>query len=180
MLGRMSTTSPSPAAHRRLVNESAIYGVVLVAGLVVIIGTKVEGSWAVLVKVLATLGVFWASHVYAGIIANLSEPHLAPGEDLESRDPHRLGVAIRRSLDHSWGMLLAGVIPLVVLSLGVLKLLSDNHAIWGTLWTSVAVLAVLGWVGVTAWTKRPSRGLVGALVTSLLGLALVALKALVH
>lgn len=159
----------------RYASESGIYGVVLVAGLVVIIGSKTEASWDVLIKVLATLIVFWATHVYAGVVAHLGDDH---ADDVSGRT--RLALAARDSLNHSWGMLMAGVIPLVVLALGVFKLIRDQYAIWGTLWMAVLVLALLGWLGVASWTGRASRGLFGALATSLFGLALVALKWLVH
>ena len=46
-----------------IVSEPAIHGVILVAGLVVILGNSEEASWDVLVKVIATLVVFWAAHV---------------------------------------------------------------------------------------------------------------------
>ena len=77
-------------------------------------------------------------------------------------------------------MLLAGVIPLVVLTLGVLGVIRDSTAIWGTLWAAVVVLGLLGWLGVASWTARPLRGLVGALVTCVLGAVLIVLKAIVH
>src|SRR5690606_958818 len=122
----MEMTSLSRSVVRRMVSEPAIYGVVLVAGLVVIIGNSADASWDVLVKVLATLVVFWIAHVYAAVVAHLGDTYddTVPGRD-------RLVAAIRDSLSHSWGMLLAGVIPLVVLTLGVIRLISDRQAIWG-------------------------------------------------
>lgn len=53
--------------------EPAVYGIVLVAGLVAIRAEGAEESWAVLVKVVATVLVFWAAHVYAGIVAHIGE-----------------------------------------------------------------------------------------------------------
>lgn len=170
---RLSSLASSPLL--RGTSEPAIYGVVLVAGLVVIISDKADASWDVLIKVLATLIVFWLGHVYAAVVAHLGD---APDDGVTSRT--RLGAATRNALLHSWGMLLAGIIPVSVLTLGVLKLLSDRDAIWGTLWAAVLVLGVLGWLGVASWSTRPANGLLGALLTSLLGLVLVALKWLVH
>jgi hypothetical protein len=157
-----------------IVSEPAIHGVILVAGLVVILGNSEEASWDVLVKVIATLVVFWAAHVYAGAVAHL-------GDEYEGDTPWRTRAlrAVRDSLDHSWGMLLAGVIPVVVLTLGTLNLVSDQYAIWGTLWAAVVVLGVLGWLGVASWTPLPQARMLGGVITSLLGLLLVILKALV-
>ena len=169
--------APSPSGGSIvtiIVSEPAIHGVILVAGLVVILGNSEEASWDVLVKVIATLVVFWAAHVYAGAVAHL-------GDEYEGDTPWRTRAlrAVRDSLDHSWGMLLAGVIPVVVLTLGTLNLVSDQYAIWGTLWATVVVLGVLGWLGVASWTPLPQARILGAVITSLLGLLLVILKALV-
>lgn len=177
-MGSATEAGQRPAgalALLRSASEPAIYGVVLVAGLVVIIADGTDASWRVLVKVLATLLVFWLAHVYAGVVAHLGDRR----DDALPAGP-RLATALRASFMHSWGMLLAGLIPVVVLALGVAKLLSDSQAMWGTLWAAVAVLGALGWLGVAAWTPRPGGRLAAALVTSLLGLVLVALKVLVH
>lgn len=170
----MAATLAGGSIVKFIVSEPAIHGVILVAGLVVILGNSEEASWDVLVKVIATLVVFWAAHVYASAVAHL-------GDEYEGDTPWRTRAvrATRDALDHSWGMLLAGVIPLVVLTLGTLNLLSDQNAIWGTLWVAVLILGILGWLGVASWSPRPQARLLGAVVTSLLGLALVVLKALV-
>lgn len=148
---------------------------VLVAGLVVIVADGTDASWRVLVKVLATLVVFWLAHVYAGVVAHLGDAH-----DDTLPTTARLAAATRAALLHSRGMLLAGVIPAVVLALGVVRLISDGQAIWGTLWTAVAVLGALGWFGVATWSTLPGQRALGAVLTSLLGMVLVLLKALVH
>lgn len=170
----MATTSAAGSIGKFIVSEPAIHGVILVAGLVVILGNSEEASWDVLVKVIATLVVFWAAHVYAGAVAHL-------GDEYEGDTPWRTRAirATRDALDHSWGMLLAGVIPLAVLTLGTLGLISDRNAIWGTLWVAVLILGILGWLGVASWSTRLRARLLGAVVTSLLGLALVLLKSLV-
>ena len=72
-----------------IVSEPAIHGVILVAGLVVILGNSDEASWDVLVKVIATLVVFWAAHVYAGAVATsaMSTKARPPGGRARSRPP---------------------------------------------------------------------------------------------
>ena len=160
---------------KHLVTESAVYGVILVAGLVVIVANTAEASWDVLVKVLATVVVFWAAHLYAGTVAHLGDDH---EQEIPVRD--RLAAAARHSLDHSWGMLVAALVPVSVLLLGVANALDDQAAIWGTLWVAVAVLGVLGYFKVAVWTPRLSLRLASASIPSLLGLVLIALKVFVH
>ncbi len=159
----------------RLVTESAVYGVILVAGLVVIVSNSAEASWDVLVKVLATVVVFWAAHIYAGTVAHLSDHHES---DLPAS--RRLALAARHSLDHSWGMLLAALLPVTVLLLGVANLVPDQVAIWGTLCLAVVVLGALGYLKVASWSRKPWVGVASASVTSVLGLVLIGLKILIH
>ncbi len=155
------------------VSEPAIYGVILVAGLVVIV--EAEELWLVLVKAFATLAVFWIAHIYASVVSHLGDrvpEDVGPVERIEG--------AVRLAFAHSWGMMLAAVIPVTVLFLGVLGVLNYQQAIWGTLWMSVGVLAVLGWVGVAAWSSALSRKWLGAAFTATLGVVLIALKVFVH
>jgi len=157
-----------------ILSEPAIHGVVLGAGLLEILSSEALASWDVLVKVLGTLMVFWAAHVYAGTVAHLDDEY-------EGDTPARVRVvrAARVSIDHSWGLLLAGVIPLIVLTVGALGLVTDRNAIWGTLWLAVVVLGVLGWLGVSSWTRDTRSRVLGALTTATRGLGIVALKACV-
>ena len=112
-------------------NESAVHGVILVAGMVVIVSGADGASWDVLVKVAATVGVFWASHVFAGLVAHLGDEHAG--------DPSggvRLFSAARSSLAHAWGMLAAALVPVSVLMLGATGVITDEQAIWGSLWVA--------------------------------------------
>jgi len=160
---------------RNVATEPAIYGVVLVAGLVLVVGESAEASWDVFAKVFLTLLVFWAAHVYAGTVAHLGD---------EPASTLGLGVRVlragRESVVHSWGMLLTSMIPLVVLLLGHSSLLSDEQAVWGSLWTSVVLLGVLGYAKVSAWTTSLPVRLGSAGITSALGLLLVLMKSWVH
>jgi len=161
---------------RDLGSESAVHGVVLISGLLVIVAGQPDAAAPdVLVKVVATAAVFWLAHVYSGAVAHLGDHH---EEDHPSQI--RLGKAVVYSLNHSWGMLSAALVPIVILGLGVVGLLSYEQAIWGTLWVDVAILAVLGFVGVSTWTRSIVPRLVGALATALLGVGLILLKAMIH
>lgn len=160
---------------RDLASEPAIYGVVLVAGLVVVVGDSVETSWDVLAKVAATVAVFWAAHVYAGTVAHV-------GDEVDATVPlgSRVLRAGRVAVAHSWGLLLATLVPVVTLVLGYTPLLDDEQAIWAALWLSVVVLGVLGYAKVAPLTPNPWVRLAGGAATSALGLVLVLLKARVY
>jgi hypothetical protein len=159
-----------------LSSESAVHGVVLISGLLVIVaGQPDTAAPDVLVKVVATAAVFWLAHVYSGAVAHLGDHH---EEDHPSRV--RLARAVVYSLNHSWGMLSAALVPIVILGLGVVGVLSYEQAVWGTLWVDVAILAVLGYLGVSTWTRRSLPRIAGGLATALLGVVLIVLKAMIH
>ena len=157
-----------------LSTEPAIYGVLMVGGLVVIAGDAAERSWDVFVKVAGTVLVFWVAHVYASTVAHLSDE---PDTALPMRT--RLARATGVAVEHSAGMLLAAVLPLVVLLLGHGPV-QDDTAVWGATWLSVALLGALGYVKVAIATTNPWARVLGAAATSILGLLLVLLKTSVH
>ena len=166
----------APVAWKALLSESAVHGVVLISGLLVIVANQADAAIKeVLLKVLATAAVFWLAHVYSGAVAHLGDRH-------EADHPGRIRVlrALGHSLKHSWGLLAAALIPAVILGLGALGLLSPGAAIWGTLWVDVGILAVLGFLGVSPWTSRFWPRVIGAVCTALLGIVLILLKALIH
>lgn len=156
---------------KHFLSESGIHGVVLVAGMVLLVANSEGASWEVLVKVAGAVVVFWLAHVYAGVIAHL--------DDYDSTVPivQRVRQAGGYALEHSWGVLLAAIIPLVVLMLGVIGAVSDGDALWATLWACVAVLAVLGYRSSISWTDRLGVRLASGSLTAVLGLLVIALKA---
>jgi len=160
---------------RNLATEAAIYGVVLVAGLVAAVGEAAEASWDVFAKVLVTVLVMWAAHLYAGVVAHLGDE---TDEPLTFRQ--RLVRATHEALLHSRGMLIASILPLLVLLLGHFGVLDDEQAVWGALWVSVGLLAVLGYAKVAAWSSNRWLCLVSAGAASALGVVLVLLKLSVH
>lgn len=119
--------------------------------------------------------MFWLAHVYSGAVAHL-------GDAVEADDPFRtrLGRALHVSLRHSWGMLGAALVPVLLLSLGALGAISHEQAIWGTLWADVVILGLLGYLGVSSWTPRRLYRVWGGLITALFGVVLILLKALIH
>lgn len=161
---------------RQAFSESAIHGVILFSGLLVIVANQEDAATTdILVKVIVTAVVFWLAEVYAGTVAHLGDHH---DEDLTVRQ--RLGRALVDSLGHSWGMLVAALVPAGILLLGVTGAVSHRGAVWGSLWVDVVILAVFGAVGVSAWSRGLWPRVAAAVATGALGVALIALKAFIH
>jgi hypothetical protein len=157
------------AVSGHLATEEGIYGVILVAGLIVVSGMEVLHALTAFVTVVSTVLVFWIAHVYAGAIAYRA-PDGAAG----------VGASLAHSLRESLGLLVAALIPALILLLGVTHAVPDDVAIWIALWVCVADLAVLGYLAFRRRGSRVAVCLLGALTTAALGMLMVLLKVLLH
>lgn len=171
-----SAPKPLPGFLGDLVSESTVYGVMLISGMLVIVATDAEAAtWDALVKVLVTVGVFWLAHVYSSTVA-----HLGDNPEVEASSKVRLARAAGYAIRHSLGMLATALVPLVILGLGAAGVLGHTVAVWTTLWLDVALLAVIGFLGMSSWTEKLWVKLFGSAATALLGVILIVLKASVH
>lgn len=150
--------------------EEAIYGLILVSGMIVVTESVAVDSNRAFLTVLGTVVVFWAAHVYAGTLARFGR------ED----GGGNLRLAIKNSLRHTSGMLLAAVAPLAFLLLGGLQVLDDEAAMWMALSVDTFILAVLGYVGVARWSHSRWTRFGSALITAAFGVIVVLLKVFVH
>ncbi|MBT2484360.1 MULTISPECIES: hypothetical protein [unclassified Microbacterium] len=155
--------------------EAAVYGTILVSGLVAVSSAHGETSFVVLLTVGVTVLVFWGAHVYAGTVARLSD-------HTEKAHGPRVGItaAFTSSVQHSLGMLTSAAVPAAFLLAGTTRVISDDAANDAALWSGVVILTFLGYV---AFLRRGSSQLVrilGALGTASFGAVFVVLKALVH
>lgn len=157
--------------HAGFATEEAVYGVILVAGMIVVASGYGTSSWSAFTTVVVTVLVFWAAHVYAGTVAH---------HGLERDRVIGLREAFRLALKRSVGLLTSALIPSFILLLGATESVADATANWFALWTCVLVLATLGFI---AFSRReapwPWR-IVGALGTAMFGVAMIILKAVIH
>ena len=166
----------TPASRLRLVHthfatDEGVYGVILVAGMIVASGSTKSTALAVFAAVVGTVIVFWAAHVYAGTVAH---------HGFEDGRIVGIRASFRAALRRSWGLLVSALIPCAILLLGALHLIPDLTAVWIALWTCVAVLAVLGYI---AFARRRARWYVrvlGAMATAGFGVVMILLKAWIH
>ncbi len=164
------------AAHRLLRpgfgTEAAVYGTILVSGLIAVSSAHGETSVLVLVTVAVTVLVFWAAHVYAGAVAHMGDD--AAGEHIGVR------AALRHSLRHSFGMLTSASIPALILLAGTTRIIPDNLANELALWSGTIILAFLGYIAFLRRGSSMAVRLLGALMTASFGIVFIALKAFVH
>jgi hypothetical protein len=164
----VSTTTPSVA--RILMSEEAIYGLILVSGMIVVSYDLTGTSLSALVTVVVTVVVFFCAHVYAGTLARLAATDGRAG----------LPESLRGAVQHSLGMLVISLAPVAVLLLGVTRVVPDDAAVWFALFIDALALGILGWLAVAKWTRHWWLRLASALLTAAFGGVLILLKAFLH
>ena len=159
-----------PSVRRILMSEEAIYGLILVSGMIVVSYDLTGTSLSALVTVVVTVIVFFAAHVYSGTLARLAET------DGKARLPESL----RGAVYHSLGMLLVSLAPISVLLLGVTRAVDDDVAVWFALIIDAVALGILGWLAVAKWTRHFWLRLGSAMLTAAFGGVIILLKAFIH
>jgi hypothetical protein len=160
----------TPKMARILMSEEAVYGLILVSGMIVVSYTLTGTSLSALITVVGTVIVFFAAHVYAGTLARLA------ATDGRAGLSESFGAAVR----HSLGMLLVSLAPIAVLLLGVTRAVDDDVAVWSALAVDTIALAILGWLAVAKWTKNFWLRAASALTTAAFGGVIILLKAFIH
>lgn len=160
----------TPSVGRILMSEEAIYGLILVSGMIVVSGSDHDTSLRAFITVGITVLVFFAAHVYAGTLGRLAATDGTAG----------LRTSLRASFHQSSGMLLASVAPLIVLLLGATRVIDDEVALWTALVLNSVILGVLGWLAVARWNAHWTARLVSAVLTAAFGGVLIILKAVIH
>ena len=143
-----------------------IYGTILVmAVLAAGADNRTIDAWELDVLMVSTVLVLWGAHVYAHAIAD----SVTSGEPL-----HRRGVT--RIARREGSIVLAGVVPGVVLLLGVLGVYSESTAVTIALGLCMLTLGVQGLRYARATRLSALASAVFVMVNLALGLLIVALK----
>jgi hypothetical protein len=152
-------------------STDGVYGLIIVAGMIVVSRDLTASSGDALISVVTTLLVFFAAHVYAAAVSQLAR---------RSGGDRGLGAAVRHGIRESSGMIVAGIVPVAILGLGVIGVLADADAVWLALGVDVTLLGILGWLIAASRTDRVLVRLASLLVTAAFGGVIIALKALIH
>lgn len=175
----MNRQDPDPPASKPgawisalATSAEGVYGLIVVAGVIVVSSDLNDATTAdVVLSVATTLLVFFIAHVYAASLSWLTTMH-GEGQGFLA--------AVRHGLTESAGMLLVGALPVLVLGLGAVGLLRATDAVWLALAVDVLLLCLLGWFIAAIRTPQIWIRLSSALITAAFGGALILLKAAVH
>ncbi|MBG0817159.1 hypothetical protein [Planomonospora sp. ID82291] len=161
------TSDPAGEAHKDY--TGAVYGSLLAASVVVGAGTLGRFPRLEMIVLLVGTGiVFWATHVYARLFGARLAFH-----GLKTAD-------VRRACAEEWPIVKAAVPPAVAVAVGPVLGLGAQGTGWLAL--TVAVAGQVGWAAVAAVKigAPPRMVVITSVVNLLLGLVMVALKAALH
>ncbi len=167
---RTSSSAEPARGSRPPTRESTaagIYGVIVSAG--VMASSHADGAGQVAVAVLVTLVVYWAAERYARLVAERIH------DDRRPTWPQ-----VRVQLTTGWEIVSASTLPLVVLVAVDLLGADVTTAVLAALGCSTALLCVAGWAIGRHGDLRPWERAASAMVAGLFGVAMIALKTLLH
>ncbi len=152
-------------------STESIYGLIIVAGMIVVSRNLTADSGGALLSVVTTLVVFFLAHAYASALSQLARG---------AGDGATLRTAIRHGLRESSGMVIVGILPIAVLALGVVGLLPEANAVWLALAIDITLLGALGWLVAASRTRSLWVRAASVVLTASFGGVLILLKAVVH
>ncbi len=159
-------SAPAEDHHRR--HAAHLYGLIISGAVLASAGDDLRLARVALI-LLGTLTIYWAAETYVHWIAarTLVQRDLHPDERL-------------RIVRDGWPLVAACVVPLVCLGLEALLGFETSVALNVTLAINAMLLFVVGWQMGRDGGLTGLRQALSAAATGLLGLALIALKTLMH
>ena len=164
----MTEAKPGQAADHHRRRAAHLYGLI-VSGAVLATAPQDIRLFKVAIILLCTLGIYWAAETYV---------HWIAARTLVQRDlthDERLKI-----IADGWPLVAACAVPLLFLGAEALLGVETSVALDVTLVVNSVLLFIVGWQMGTAGGLKGVRLLLSAGATGLLGLALIALKTLMH
>ena len=165
----LAAPGPQPAGPSRAGQRYAagIYGTIITGAILATSGPR-RDAITLTVSIIFTLMVYWLAEQYSELIGE----HLSGGRLPGWRQ-------IGRGLARTWPMVTASLFPLLALELASAIGASQQRSALAGLNVAVITLVVYGWLAGRAAALRRGQQLLIALVTALIGVAMIALKVLV-
>lgn len=147
----------------------SVYGTVLVSSVIVGLGQTGLTAGQMMATVAVTALVFGLAHAWANALARSASDRKALAAD-----------HLMESLRHEWPMMTAVVPALVALALAALGVYSAESGLWIAIIANTVLLFCWGAILRHRAEGTTFEWLMAGASTAMLGLVLIALKALVH
>jgi hypothetical protein len=146
-----------------------VYGVIVIGALLAAESGRHESYLDTVLSALIAAALYWLAHAYASVLGR----RLANNERLT-------GAALVRALGHDWALIRGAAVPLLALLLAGAVGASQEAAVTAGLWSAVASLVVFELVaGIRSRATRAELA-VELAVGATMGLAILALKIVLH
>jgi hypothetical protein len=160
------------AADRIVPTENparVVYGIVGVGALLAAENGTHESHLDTVLSALLAVGIYWLAHAYSSVL----------GRRLAT--PGRLTVGILgRALKREWAIVEGGAIPLVALIIAWVAGASQEGAVTVALWSTVAALVGFELAAAVRSDATPGELALDVSVGLAMGLAIIAMKVLLH
>lgn len=155
--------------HKARRFAGAIYGTILATSVLAAAGGDTDALTGTFVIVLVTSLVFWLAHVYSLCLG---------ARMLMTRALRR--VEVREIAAGEWPMLQSSFPILAVLLLGVFGVIAKSTASYVAMFVGIGALFVYGFIASRGEQLSWTRKVLNTLVIMAFGIAILALKILVH
>ncbi len=146
-----------------------VYGVITIGALLAAESGRHESYLDTFASATITVGLYWLAHAYASLLGR----RLATGERLTGR-------ALGRAVVHDWAIARGAAIPLLALPLAWAAGAAQATAVTAALWSAAVSLVVFELLaGVRARATPGELALEGAVGVAM-GVAILALKVVLH
>jgi hypothetical protein len=162
----LAGSGPAADPHRR--RAAHLYGLIISGAVLATAGDELRLA-RVAIILLSTLAIYWAAETYVHWIA--ARTHVQ--RDLTPQER-------RRVVHDGWPLVAACAVPMACLGVEALLGIETSVALDVTLAVNAFLLFLVGWQMGRAGGLTGIRQALSAAATGLLGLALIALKALMH
>jgi hypothetical protein len=146
-----------------------VYGIVMIGALLAAESGSHESFAETLGSALIAVGIYWVAHAYSESL----------GQRLTTRGRLTLGV-LWRSLKYEWAIVEGAAIPLVVLVFAWAAGASQETAVTAALWSAVASVIIFELVAGIRSNATPAELALDVGVGVVMGLAIIALKVVLH
>jgi hypothetical protein len=149
--------------------SGAVYGVIVIGALLAAESGRHESYLDTFASAAIAAALYWVAHSYAGVLGR----RLSTGERLTAG-------ALLDTLAHDWALIRGASIPLLALAVAALTGSAQETAVTAAVWSSIVSLAAFELIaGVRSGASRGELALEAGVGVAM-GLAILALKIVLH
>jgi hypothetical protein len=160
------------AAERIVPEENpsgVVYGILVVGALLAAESGRHESHLDTVASTALAAALYWLAHAYAELLGR----RLAQHERLTAR-------ALARALGHDWAIMRGAALPLAVLAIGWAAGAALQTSVTAALWSAVASLVAFELLAGVRSRATPRELALEGCVGAAMGIAILALKIILH